>query len=109
MNMELRFEQFNESPVYFFRRCGYHFQGEERGEWSFVMRLSGGDFPRFHIYAKMDGDDLLLNLHLDQKRPSYEGSHAHAGEYEGPGIIEEGMRIKAFHRPEYENKNKAFR
>ena len=104
--MELRLENFQESPTYFFRRCGYGVYGAATSdnEWSFVRRLSSGDYPRFHVYAKMDGDDFLVNLHLDQKRPSYEGTRAHSGEYDGALVVEEAERIKT-----YANQNKTVR
>lgn len=37
---------------------------------------------------------VTLNLHLDQKQPSYQGSHAHSGEYKGALIEVEVARIK---------------
>lgn len=78
------------------RDAGYHFQREDHErdatEYSFVRPRMG--FPRFHIYAKMDGKDLALNLHLDQKKPIYRGTTAHSGDYDGPVINNEAARIK---------------
>lgn len=69
---------------------------EERSrEQSFVRRFSAGEFPRFHLYAQKEDNDMVFNLHLDQKKPSYEGSRAHAGEYDGPLLEEERKRIEA--------------
>ena len=56
----------------------------------------------FHIYLEEDDPDLILNLHLDQKRPSYEGATAHSGEYEGKIIEDEIERIKQILKKEYE-------
>ena len=78
------------------RDVGYHFQREEkRGditEYSFVRPRNG--FPRFHIYAKIENGDILANLHLDQKKPTYEGTTAHSGDYDEPIVAKEADRIK---------------
>jgi hypothetical protein len=78
------------------RDFGYHFQREdserEATEYSFVRPRVG--FPRFHIYAKMDGINLACNLHLDQKKPLYQGSTAHSGDYNEPAVEAEAKRIK---------------
>lgn len=67
---------------------------KDNGEYNLVRRLDIDHYPRFHIYLKQAGDRLIFNLHLDQKQPSYEGSHAHSGEYEGPVVETEADRIK---------------
>jgi len=78
------------------RDAGYHFQREEkRGEiteYSFVRPRLG--FPRFHIYARIENGNILVNLHLDQKKPVYEGATAHSGDYDEPIVAQEAGRIK---------------
>ena len=84
------------------RGIGYHFldKDEKTGELNFTRPMRG--FPRFHIYLKIDGstgsprgdEDLIFNLHLDQKKPSYKGATAHSGEYDGATIEQEAERIK---------------
>ncbi|PIV45080.1 MAG: hypothetical protein COS25_01695 [Candidatus Nealsonbacteria bacterium CG02_land_8_20_14_3_00_37_10] len=76
------------------RKIGYHFQGKEKEqeELSFVRPPRG--YPRFHIYLKVENDNLIFNLHLDQKRPIYKGTTAHSGEYEGEIVEKEAKRIK---------------
>ena len=64
-------------------------------EISVVRKLGIGDYPRFHLYIKEENKTLVLNLHIDQKKPSYEGSHAHSGEYDGQLIESEAERIKS--------------
>lgn len=68
------------------------------GEYSFVRPLEGLAYPRFHIYLKQNQDtkEVSLSLHLDQKKPSYKGSSAHSGEYEGKAIKQELERIINF-------------
>lgn len=77
-----------------FRKCGYSFSGKDPdgAELSFSRPARG--YPRFHIYLKTDRDDLVVNLHFDQKKPIYKGVPAHSAEY-GDKLVEEEMkRIK---------------
>jgi hypothetical protein len=76
------------------RKIGYYFlrKDEEKEEFVFVRPPKG--YPRFHLYLKINGDNLNFNLHLDQKRPSYEGAAAHGGEHEGKTVEKEAERIK---------------
>jgi hypothetical protein len=77
------------------RKIGYVIiDSQENGQYNLVRKLDINNYPRFHIYLKQAGDRLLFGLHLDQKQPSYEGSHAHNGEYEGPVVETEADRIK---------------
>lgn len=87
-------EDFKENIYNLMRRAGYHFQGknEEKSEMIFTQPARG--YPRFHIYLKLKDKDLIFNLHLDQKRPVYNGVTAHSGEYDGKIIEEEAERIK---------------
>ena len=64
------------------------------GEYNLVRKFSANHYPRFHAYVKQQGYDFLFSLHLDQKAPIYQGTHAHNGEYFGPVIDEEADRIK---------------
>ncbi|MFA5029437.1 MAG: hypothetical protein WC518_01645 [Patescibacteria group bacterium] len=81
----------NFDPVLVLRRSGYGLMTNRKtGEQSFVRRLGNNSYPRFHAYLK----DGFINLHLDQKQPSYSGVKAHSGEYEGEVITKEANRIK---------------
>ena len=95
--MQIIIENINENLASALRRCGYHFEREHKdsGEVSAARNLARSRFPRFHCYAKLNGSDMEINLHLDQKKPSYEGSKAHAGEYAGEIVEEEAKRIKS--------------
>jgi len=78
------------------RTIGYrpsYFQHE--GETSIVRQLTGNDYPRFHLYIIQNGRDAIFKLHLDQKKPSYEGSRGHSGEYDGAAVEQEAERIKS--------------
>jgi len=77
------------------RSIGYIFQREvSEKEASFIRPLDRGGYPRFHIYLKMNDEDLLFGLHLDQKRPVYKEAHDHAAEYDGAVVKNEAERIK---------------
>jgi hypothetical protein len=87
----------NTTAEFLIRRAGYgKIVDRARGEVSYVYRLSRTAFyPRFHCYIEKDeAASFVVNIHLDQKQPSYEGSHMHSGEYEGEGVEKEARRIK---------------
>lgn len=75
------------------RELGYRFQKKEKEELVFIHWLGPTDYPRFHLYLKMN-ENLEFNLHLDQKRPTYKGVPAHCAEYEGKVVEKEVERIK---------------
>lgn len=85
------------SPALFLRQAGYHnISDRHSGQESFVRRLTRDFYPRFHIYAEEEGDMLIFNLHLDQKRPIYPGApHAHNAEHDGEVVEGEIERIKS--------------
>jgi len=83
MKLILNKNSLRENPVQFMRRAGYSFiRGIAGEEMSFQRPLEAGGWPRFHVYLKEDRDQVFINLHLDQKRASYEGSSAHNAEYD---------------------------
>lgn len=77
------------------RAAGYHRElNRKTGEFSYHHSPSGNRFPRFHLYIEEEADGWTINLHLDQKAPSYEGSAAHSGEYDGEIVEAEAERIR---------------
>ena len=76
------------------REIGYFFEGKEEttGELAFARPLRS--YPRFHIFLTIKGDNLIFDLHLDQKRTSYPGTTPHSGEYGGKVVEKEAKRIK---------------
>jgi hypothetical protein len=76
------------------RKAGYsYFKDPQSHEESFVLRLTSEFYPRFHLYVIQTNNETTLNLHLDQKKPSYGEETKHSGEYEGPAIEKEMRRI----------------
>jgi len=78
------------------RRCGYGQVVDRRraGQVSYARRLTGGFYPRFHVYIEDAGDSWSFNLHLDQRAPIYAGVTAHSGEYDGEVVEREGERVR---------------
>jgi len=85
-----------EDPEKFIRRCGYGQHRTRNGEVSYVKRVHGDWYPRFHIYILTEKEKIVFNLHLDQRAPVYEGVTAHAGEYDGVVVEKEAERITKF-------------
>jgi len=94
--MRIKIEAIKESAVSLLRRAGYIFQRKEGDEMSFIRPLAQSGYPRFHMYVKVDVIDLVINIHLDQKKETYGEGTRHHGEYEeNPALSEEVRRIKS--------------
>lgn len=79
------------------KRAGYSFHRDDRsGKDSYARRLGSGFFPKLHMYVSESAEQIVLNLHLDQKQASYEGSNMHSGEYDGEVVEAEIARLKQF-------------
>ncbi len=103
MKLIINKNQLDEPPEIFLRHAGYAFiYDRQSGKESYVRRLGGGFYPRFHIYieevpsanSKQEENKIVFNLHLDQKQPSYSGKHAHNAEYYGEAAEGEMERIR---------------
>lgn len=96
---------FKLNPRNFMRRAGYAvFADPNTGKTSYVRRLSGDFYPRFHAYFESDNNNQrFINLHLDQKKPSYPGSSAHSAEYQGAVVEREGRRLEGLIKNEINN------
>jgi len=96
MKLTIKNSQLPASPEQFLRRAGYgYIEDRRRGTKSFVRRLGAGFYPRLHMYAEREGENVSFNLHLDQKQASYAGARAHNAEYGGPIVSGEMERIKS--------------
>lgn len=87
------------------RRAGYaEFNDPNTGKTSYTKRFSGDYYPRFHLYVEQDKDNkVFLNLHLDQKKPSYPGSSAHSADYDGEVVSKEAKRLGGLIRNQLDN------
>jgi hypothetical protein len=76
-------------------RCGYAKIIDRRmNKISFAKRIHRDFYPRFHVYIKIENSTVIFDLHLDQKRPIYEGVTAHSGEYDGEVVEREAERVR---------------
>ena len=94
--MKIILEKLEIIPEILMRECGYrlienYWKGNEK---SYARSLELNQYPRFHIYYYETQQGLEINIHLDMKKPSYEGETAHNGEYEGEIVEKEAERIK---------------
>ncbi len=95
MKLILEKDKLNMAPEQFLRKAGYNYiRDNRRGQDSHVRRLGRGFYPRFHMYAKENESQVIFNLHIDQKQPSYAGSHMHNAEYDGEVVETEIERLK---------------
>jgi len=95
MRLEFEDKYKNKNIIFLLRQAGYHQEVKRRtGQVSYVHSLGGSEFPRFHIYIEELPEGWEINLHLDQKAPSYSGSSAHGGEYDGEMVEREINRLK---------------
>jgi len=93
--MQLEIKNIRVNPTMAMRRAGYVFQYQEGNEMSFVRVLARAGYPRFHIYYHQEEMNMIMNLHLDQKKETYGDSNRHHGEYDNTGpVMEEAERLK---------------
>lgn len=82
------------SPDNILRNCGYFSIFDQKTQKkSFVRKLSGNRYPRFHLYLKEDDREVVFDLHLDQSKKVYSGSKAHNADYDSPEVKGELVRI----------------
>ncbi|MEK7211958.1 MAG: hypothetical protein AAB731_04965 [Patescibacteria group bacterium] len=92
--MKIELKNIKDTPRNTMRRLGYaeHYD-RATNQFSYVRRFEREFYPRFHVYVEERAGETVINLHLDMKKPSYVGSRAHSGEYEGPLLERERERI----------------
>jgi len=97
MKLILNKNVLDQAPENLLRQAGYaYLMDRNTGQESFVRRLNRGFYPRFHLYLEERNNQVILNLHLDQKQASYEGAQAHNAEYDGELVEQEIERIKSY-------------
>ena len=90
--MKLEIKNIKENPANMLRRAGYTFQRSEGDEMSFIRSFSSSGYPRFHMYMKVDGLDIMINIHFDAKKETYGKGTRHQGEYEDDGVLKEEVK-----------------
>ncbi|MDD5015223.1 MAG: hypothetical protein PHW73_09005 [Atribacterota bacterium] len=89
------------------RRAGYsEFLDPNTNKSSFTKRFTRDFYPRFHAYIEQDKENkTFINLHLDQKKPSYAGSSAHNAEYDGGLVEQEISRLQGLIKNQTDNQS----
>ncbi len=99
MKLKLTTAQLGGNPAsQWLRRAGYVFiVDHQSGQESFARRLGRDLYPRLHLYVQEipGSEEIFFNLHLDQKKASYEGQTRHSGEYEGELVEAEVARLQS--------------
>jgi len=106
MKLSVSKKRLGEPPEMWLRRAGYIYLPERAdGQASFARRLSRDFYPRFHVYFTVAGQGeaemVTFNLHLDQKRPGYQGFSRHNAEYDGEVVVGEMERLKGLLVPDF--------
>jgi len=97
MKLSINKKRLSLNPDVFLRKVGYaHIHDSVTDHDSYVRRFSRDFYPRFHMYFEDLNDRVVFNLHLDQKKASYAGSHMHNAEYDSEMVADEMERIKGF-------------
>lgn len=79
----------------FMKKLGYdQIVDRRRNQVSYVRLFGSTHYPRFHCYVDSRDTGFQINLHIDQKAPSYGSNTAHSGEYDGPVVEREGNRMQ---------------
>lgn len=95
--MQIRFtKKFRQTPEVLIRRCGYiPWRDRFSGEIKFIRRLTLAFYPRFHIFYNFDtAGNLILDLHLDARRPMHKKGIRTYEDAESEVVQKEAQRIK---------------
>lgn len=94
--MKFRFplNQLLAQPVQIARRAGYFtITDSKTGHKSFVRKLTADRYPRFHLYLTKKNNEIIFDLHLDQRVTRYTGQPAHNADYESDLVRAELTKI----------------
>lgn len=96
--MKIRLEQ---SPHFNIKvamnRLGYHEHTDRRTRsTSYIRRLQSLQYPRFHVYIEELSNGISINVHFDEKKPSYGNSPRHSGQYDSELVQKEAERIQNY-------------
>ena len=95
MKLTIEKNKLSLNPEQFLRQASYVYIRDRRsGQDSFARRLTRDHYPRFHVYINDFKDKVILDLHLDQKRPGYQGQKRHNAEYDTPVVGKEIERLQ---------------
>ncbi len=97
MKLRVNKSSLQDNPARILRRFGYGFiRDRQSGQDSFVKRLGGNLYPRFHIYIKEEGSQVVFDLHLDQQPSTSFSRSRHKSEYGGELVEKEMADLEKF-------------
>ena len=85
-----------DTPVNLITRAGYTRHCIDNGRICFHRRLNNPPFPRYHLFLKITGDGMEVDLHFDQLNMGRKGNHEKEWSYTGPLVSRELERINRF-------------
>jgi hypothetical protein len=95
MNLEVSKQKVNINTDKFLRSLAWaQIFDRKRQVLSYAKRLGPDFYPRLHLYVDENENNYIFNLHLDQKKASYQGHSAHSGEYNSDLVARELDVIK---------------
>lgn len=94
--MKIEIKNPRQNPVALIRKCGYIPWYDFRfKKASFIRRLTRAYYPRFHLnYFYNKEGSLILDLHLDARRPMHKKGIRTSEDEESEVVKKEGERIK---------------
>lgn len=77
------------------REAGYlPIHDHKTGKQSYIRRITGDRYPRFHIYVKEETENsIIIHLHLDNREHGF-GDSLHNTNYDSENVKAEGERLK---------------
>ncbi|MBI5076756.1 hypothetical protein HZB94_00020 [Candidatus Falkowbacteria bacterium] len=104
--MKFKFPYKGYHPDELVRRAGFgQWKDKAHGGISYTRKLGTENYPRFHVHIVEYEKYFEVELHLDQKQPSYLKGKAHSSEYDGQVVEDEARRITAVIAGIYEGRN----
>ncbi len=95
MNLKISKDNNIINEVQFLRSLGWaQIYDRKKNKISYVKRLGEDFYPRLHMYFSETENHYIFSMHLDQKKASYAGFHAHSGEYDNVLVRKELDIIK---------------
>ena len=85
---------FNKTPEQMLRQAGYFYIFDKISQkGSYIKKLTGQHYPRFHLYITETSKEVVFDLHLDQSATRYKGQKAHNADYDSEQVKTELTRI----------------
>ena len=85
--------RYNEAHI--MRRSGYKpWRDPRSGGSSFIRRLGRSYYPRFHVKTRREANNLIIDLHLDARRPLHRKGVRSYEDEESRVVQAEAARIR---------------